>query len=252
MGTFQQNLTSIVLEISLRDVASGKEVFHTQYQEQATDRFEALFPAALDTTGTIFLFAGLDGISRPICGTCMHPAPVPGKAQAAAANQLLSAVYTAEGKLDQARVVRSADPTLDQAALEATQNWKAEPAKDASGTPVPVRQAIEMSAIPNDPPGVLRAGVNGVTSPQCIYCPEPEYSEEARKARLDGTVVLDITVLPDGSVNDIVVLKTTGHGLEEKAIETVKKWKLKPASDKQGNLVACRVNIEVTFRTYKK
>src|SRR5260370_2430811 len=38
--------------------------------------------------------------------------------------------------------------------------------------------------------GVFRAGVNGVGSPMCIYCPQPEYSDEARKAKYQGTVLL--------------------------------------------------------------
>ena len=68
---------------------------------------------------------------------------------------------------------------------------------------------------------------------------------------MEGTVILDITVLPDGSVRDVVLQKTPGDGLEQKAMEIVQNWKLKPATDKEGNPVAARVKIEVTFRIYK-
>ena len=66
--------------------------------------------------------------------------------------------------------------------------------------------------------GAFRAGVNGVGSPQCIYCPQPEYSDEARKAKYQGTVLLDVTVTADGRVTNPVVIKGPGLGLEEKAL----------------------------------
>jgi len=49
--------------------------------------------------------------------------------------------------------------------------------------------------------------VNGVGSPMCIYCPQPEYSDEARKAKYQGTVLLDVTVTADGRVLNPQVLK---------------------------------------------
>ena len=253
MGTFQQNVANIVLEISLREASSGKEIFHTQYQEEASDEFEALFPAALDSTGTIYLFPDLDGISHANCVNCPRTTAAQSPAgQPAAATQLISAVFTADGKLDQARIVRSADPTADQAALESLKNWKAEPARDASGAAVSVRQPVKGGEPSGVPATYPRAGTNGISAPQCIYCPAPEYSEEARKAKLDGTVIVDIVVLADGTVKDPVVVNGPGHGFEEKAIEAVLKWKLKPAADKEGKPVPCRVKVEVTFRTYKQ
>jgi TonB family protein len=253
MGTFQQTVSNIVLEISLREASSGKEIFHAQYQEKASDEFEALFPAALDPTGTIYLFPDLDGIGHANCVNCPRTTAAASQAgQPAAATQLISAVFTADGKLDQARIVRSADPTADQAALESLKNWKAEPAKDTSGAAVSVRQPVkggESSGVPTTYP---RAATNGISSPQCIYCPSPEYSEEARKAKLDGTVAMDIIVLADGTVKDPVIVNRPGHGFEAKAIEAVSRWKFKPATDKEGKPVACRVKVEVTFRTYKQ
>src|SRR5207253_1301690 len=60
--------------------------------------------------------------------------------------------------------------------------------------------------------GVFRAGLNGVGSPMCIYCPQPEYSDEARKAKYQGTVLLDVTVTADGRVISPVVIKGPGLG----------------------------------------
>ena len=98
--------------------------------------------------------------------------------------------------------------------------------------------------------GTFRAGVNGVGSPMCIYCPQPEYSDEARKAKYQGTVLLDVTVTADGRVVSPVVIKGPGLGLEEKALAQVKNWKMRPAVGPSGKPVNCRVQIEVTFHLY--
>jgi periplasmic protein TonB len=98
--------------------------------------------------------------------------------------------------------------------------------------------------------GMFRAGVNGVGSPQCIYCPQPEYSDEARKAKYQGTVLLDVTVTAEGRVISPVVIKGPGLGLEEKALAQVKNWKMRPAVGPSGKPVNCRVQIEVTFHLY--
>ena len=98
--------------------------------------------------------------------------------------------------------------------------------------------------------GVFRAGLNGVGSPGCIYCPQPEYSDEARKAKYQGTVLLDVTVTADGRVINPLVLKGPGLGLEEKALAQVKNWKMRPAVGPGGKPVNCRVQIEVTFHLY--
>jgi len=98
--------------------------------------------------------------------------------------------------------------------------------------------------------GLFRAGVNGVGSPVCIYCPQPEYSDEARKAKYQGTVLLDVTVTADGRVVNPLVLKGPGLGLEEKALAQVRNWKMRPATGPSGKPVNCRVQIEVTFHLY--
>jgi periplasmic protein TonB len=98
--------------------------------------------------------------------------------------------------------------------------------------------------------GMFRAGVNGVGSPVCIYCPQPEYSDEARKAKYMGTVLLDVIVTTDGRVIDPRILHGPGLGLEEKAIAQVKNWKMRPALGPNGKPVTCRVQIEVTFHLY--
>ena len=96
--------------------------------------------------------------------------------------------------------------------------------------------------------GVFRVG-GGVSAPRAIYTPDPEYSEEARKAKYQGTCVLWMIVGPDGKPRDIKVQRTLGLGLDEKAIEAVKQWKFEPAM-KDGHAVAVQINVEVSFRLY--
>jgi periplasmic protein TonB len=96
--------------------------------------------------------------------------------------------------------------------------------------------------------GVFRVG-GGVSAPRPVYTPDPEYSEEARKAKYQGTCVLWMIVGPDGKPRDIKVQRTLGLGLDEKAIEAVKQWKFEPAM-KDGHAVAVQINVEVSFRLY--
>jgi periplasmic protein TonB len=94
--------------------------------------------------------------------------------------------------------------------------------------------------------GVYRIG-GGVSRPELIFKPEPEYSEEARKAKFQGTVLLSIVVMPDGSTSNIRVIRPLGLGLDEKAIEAVRKWRFRP-SLKDGQPVPVHANVEVNFR----
>lgn len=92
-----------------------------------------------------------------------------------------------------------------------------------------------------------RFGVDGgMTPPVIVSQILPEYSEEARKARFEGTVVLDTIVREDGSVEIKNVRRGAGFGLDEKAIAAVLKWRFKPGR-KNGKPVAMALNVEVRF-----
>ncbi len=96
--------------------------------------------------------------------------------------------------------------------------------------------------------GVFRVG-GGVSAPRALDTPDPEYSEEARKAKYQGTCVLWLIVGPDGKPRDIKVARALGMGLDQKAIEAVRNWKFEPAM-KDGKPVAVQINVEVNFRLY--
>ena len=94
--------------------------------------------------------------------------------------------------------------------------------------------------------GPFRVG-GGVTAPVVLHKVEPEYSEEARKAKYQGTVLLYIEVDPSGRATNIRVQRSLGLGLDEKAMEAVKQWKFKPGY-KDGRPVTVAATIEVNFR----
>ncbi|HXN64322.1 MAG TPA: energy transducer TonB [Candidatus Acidoferrales bacterium] len=90
----------------------------------------------------------------------------------------------------------------------------------------------------------------GVGFPVCIACPRPDYSEEARKAKVQGSVLLSVIVLPDGKVGGIELLKILGMGLDQQAIDSVRMWKFRPGTDARGKAVATRIPIEVLFQLF--
>jgi TonB family protein len=91
---------------------------------------------------------------------------------------------------------------------------------------------------------------NGVSQPVPIYQPLPAYTEEARKNRTEGVVVLQAIIRANGTVDSFRVVKGLGYGLEESAINTIAtKWKFKPGT-LRGVPVDVQANIEVTFRLY--
>jgi periplasmic protein TonB len=94
--------------------------------------------------------------------------------------------------------------------------------------------------------GAFRVG-GGVSAPVLLSKVEPEYSEEARKAKFQGTVLLYIEVDPSGRAVNVRVVRSLGLGLDEKAVEAVKKWKFKPGY-KNGQPVTVQATIEVNFR----
>lgn len=97
--------------------------------------------------------------------------------------------------------------------------------------------------------GVYGIG-GGVKPPVAIYQPLPLYTEDARRARVEGIVLLQAIIRKDGSVDSFRVIRGLGYGLDESAINTIAtKWRFKPGT-LSGQPVDVQANIEVTFRLY--
>jgi TonB family protein len=98
-------------------------------------------------------------------------------------------------------------------------------------------------------PGILQPGVDGASLPVCVFCPSPDYTDLARTAKYRGTVELSLIVTKEGAVNSVVVLKGAPFSLTQKAIDTVQKWKFKPAKF-HGQSVPVRVPVDIEFQLY--
>jgi TonB family protein len=89
----------------------------------------------------------------------------------------------------------------------------------------------------------------GVSAPRIIYRIEPEFSEEARKNKMQGMVLLRVIIGTDGKAHDISVRRSLGMGLDERAIDAVKQWRFEPGK-KDGQPVPVEVSFEVSFHLY--
>ncbi|MDQ1388156.1 MAG: periplasmic protein TonB [Acidobacteriaceae bacterium] len=96
--------------------------------------------------------------------------------------------------------------------------------------------------------GVFKVG-GGISAPQALSTPDPEYTEEARNAKTQGTCILWLIVDDQGRPRDIRVVRGLGFGLDTKAIEAVKQWRFQPAL-KDGRPVNVQISVEVGFRLY--
>jgi TonB family protein len=88
-----------------------------------------------------------------------------------------------------------------------------------------------------------------VTAPKVTIDPDPEYSEQARKAKFQGTAVVSLVVDAAGAPRDIQIERPLGLGLDEKALAAISTWKFEPAQ-RDGKPVAVAIMVEVSFRLY--
>jgi TonB family protein len=95
---------------------------------------------------------------------------------------------------------------------------------------------------------VIKLG-GAVSPPHVNYAPDPPFSDEARKAKYQGTVVVSLVVDASGSASDLQIVRPLGLGLDEKAIEAISTWKFKPA-EKDGEPVPAAIMVEVNFHLY--
>lgn len=93
------------------------------------------------------------------------------------------------------------------------------------------------------------AGDYGVKAPKAIYAPNPDYTDKARKKKINGTVVVSLIVTPEGTVRDPKVTTSLDKDLDKQALAALSKWRFEPAT-KDGKPVSVRINTEVSFKIY--
>ena len=96
--------------------------------------------------------------------------------------------------------------------------------------------------------GVFKVG-GGISAPQPVSTPDPDYTEEARRAKTQGTCTLWLIVDSSGHPRDIRVVHGLGFGLDAKAVEAVQQWRFDPAL-KDGKPVSVQISIEVEFKLF--
>jgi TonB family protein len=106
--------------------------------------------------------------------------------------------------------------------------------------------AVGLTYAQQEPEKVLKMGP-GISAPKLIFKVEPQYTDEAHDAKIQGTVLLSLVVGSDGVAHDINVVSTPDAGLGVKAAEAVLQWKFQPAT-KDGEAVAVQAKIEVNFK----
>jgi TonB family protein len=122
----------------------------------------------------------------------------------------------------------------------------ARPASDSGTEPIILRE-------PSDGPAVVvpRGDAKSAQArwfPSCEKCPEPQFTDEARAKRIEGIVVLVVTITEQGAGENISIVRALGGGLTDAAVEAVRRWRFKPAVGPDGKPFATRVPIEVRFR----
>ena len=122
------------------------------------------------------------------------------------------------------------------------------PGTEQPGAPGGVRSG-RMGPVPGpeDAESRVQNTAGEVTGPRVIRKVEPDYTEKARKAKLQGVVLLAVEVWEDGKPHNIRILRGVGMGLDEKAIEAVEQWVFEPGR-KNGQPVKVAAQIQVTFR----
>jgi TonB family protein len=98
-----------------------------------------------------------------------------------------------------------------------------------------------------EPSTVNRPG-EGVTSPSIVREVKPRYTDAAKKERIQGTVMMDVVVQPDGTVGDVTVTRSldTTYGLDDEAVKAMKQWTFEPGK-KDGKAVPVLVQVEMSF-----
>jgi TonB family protein len=142
-GKVSMNRNVATINLVMR-TPSGKDLAQRRYEENLDG--ELLADLEASQSGTVFYYAGLDGVSPPNCVHCPPPEwPVGQGSPARDGDVILSILVTLEGNADQMRIAQTLDPVFDRAALECVRSWRFEPAKNADGKPVPVRLPVQIT-----------------------------------------------------------------------------------------------------------
>jgi TonB family protein len=137
-----------------------------------------------------------------------------------------------------------------EASLEELLKTIPKPALPQAAPPKPQAPAAAATPI-NDFTGTAVRPGNGVSNPAVVSQVQPKYDEQARAAKIEGSVLVSLVVDENGVPRNVKVVRSLDPGLDQKAIEAVQQWKFRPGQ-KDGNPVAVQAQIQVTFKLLDK
>jgi TonB family protein len=165
-------------------------------------------------------------------------------------------VVGADGIPINIHVVSSAGAAFDTAAIDAIKQSTFEPGT-LKNQSIPVRVHVRVDFTADHSPAIPELllpkyrnpgdSSNYDQPPVPIHQVNAEFSDEARRKRITGVVMISLLVGIDGVPTDLHVMKSVGAGLDEQALDAVSKYRFKPAM-KDGNPVPARITIEVSFQ----
>jgi len=207
----------------------------------------------------------------------------PGEAVAGPGGIDLRLVINESGRVEKTEIIRPLGLGIDECVVMDLETWSLQPSTTHSAAPgksyfiahvqfaPDATPAFAVTITPEPPPDLLghssSPGVRSapqpappgqdpifhvgadVSPPRAAWTPQPELTEEARKAGVKATVVLNIVVGRDGRVGRIKVVRSAGMGLDESTIDTVKTWRFQPAI-RDGQPVAVEINVEVVLEPH--
>ena len=213
-------------------------------------------PASPDAEG---VFSAGPGIVLP---RLVDPEPLNYPADAPLAepprNCVLELVVGPDGTPSEIKVVRSLIGAADGRASELLAKSHFEPGT-LDGKPVPVRIDVSFHFFPNSDSALPRVLARPYPvrvmnhawdkPPKLIHMVNAQFSDKARRAKLQGVVLLSLVVNEEGQPTDIQVTRPLGMGLDEKAVQAASQYEFEPAT-KDGKPVAAKISIEVNFRLF--
>lgn len=91
-------------------------------------------------------------------------------------------------------------------------------------------------------------GLDGISQPRCKYCPNPDFSDVARRRKIQGHVLLSARIDEKGKIKDVRVVSSPDDSLTRQCLDILRDWRMKPSQDIDGNAVPVRTAIEIVFR----
>lgn len=148
--------------------------------------------------------------------------------------------------LNIALLTKRTDPRYGVQTVRVTELSRQEP--DAALFAIPAGYRITHENSPASADGRSESAAKWASPPKCISCPNPPFTDEARAAKFNGVILLDVTVAADGHVENVKVRRGVGMGLDENAVQTVRSWRFAPALRDDQQPVAATIAVEVSFR----